>query len=84
MRLHEALSFLRLHGILGPVSSCVGHVVLAIVTDVEAQNLTQCWMNNEDHVQHAQDIHKLPLHIAIDSQSNCLKLYFIEWQEQFL
>ena len=50
--------------------------------DVEAQNLTQCWMNNKDHVQHAQDIHKLPLHIAIDSQSNCLKLYFIEWQEQ--
>ena len=32
MRLHEALSFLRSHGILGPVSSCVGHVVLAIVT----------------------------------------------------
>ena len=32
MRLHDALSFLRSHGILGPVSSCVGHVVLAIVT----------------------------------------------------
>ena len=27
MRLHEALSFLRPHGILGTASSCVGHVV---------------------------------------------------------
>lgn len=27
VRLHEALSFLRPHGILGELCSCVGHVV---------------------------------------------------------
>ena len=54
--------------------------------DVEAQNLTQCWMNHEDHenIQNFRDIHKLPLHIAIDSQNICVKVYFIRWQEQFL
>ena len=30
MRLHEALSFLRPHGILGTASSCVGHVVALV------------------------------------------------------
>ena len=35
-------------------------------------------------IQHIQDIHKLPLHKAIDGQNICVKVYFTGWQEQFL
>ena len=31
--------------------------------------------------QHGLDIHKLPLHIAINGQNVCVKVYFIKWPE---
>ena len=34
--------------------------------------------------QHGLDIHKLPLHIAINGQNVCVKVYFIKWPERFL